>query len=590
MPAGITVWHRNQGVFIAKGAGIEATDEIYGAGLLDITPTILRLFDLPIGKDMEGRVLLEALTEKSAIESIPSWEKTPAKPKRRGSLSPEESEALLEQFVALGYINDIAADSTEAATETRVENQWSLARSLLYSGQHESALPLLEDCHVARPDRTDFAQALARTQLALGLKTEAEETLGICLRALGDTTAAYILQAHIAYEKGDHEEAIAHLETARAQSPQSVPVLELSCRAYVILKRWQEAWDTAELLLSIDPSSIQAHNILTRCHLRKNNPEAAVETALAAIGLRFSSPRAHQLLGRALIELGRWEEAEHALHNALRFDLSDIQTLQALKTVYEHKGEIAKAMEFEGAITTAQFIDHQAEIRRLDSLRDGIAARAKKRHAERRASEKKTPVLDTKDQPLREMEFTLVSGLPRSGTSLMMQVLRAGGMELMHDGKRVADEDNPEGYWEWEGVKSLKQNPRLIEQAEGKVIKVISALLGHLPTSHRYRIVFMKRPAEEVVASQLKMLARNGLKPRSEREHLIQTQRTHLDQTLARLQNLKHVELLEVDYPDLVSAPEGTLQALEDFFGSSLPIPQNMSAVIRPELYRNQSS
>ena len=67
----------------------------------------------------------------------------------------------------------------------------------------------------------------------------------------------------------------------------------------------------------------------------------------------------------------------------------------------------------------------------------------------------------------------------------MMQMRRAGGLDLMHDGTRAADEDNPEGYWEWEEVKSLQKNPRLIEQAEGKVIKVISALLGPLPPRHR---------------------------------------------------------------------------------------------------------
>ena len=133
----------------------------------------------------------------------------------------------------------------------------------------------------------------------------------------------------------------------------------------------------------------------------------------------------------------------------------------------------------------------------------------------------------------------------------MMQMLRAGGLDLMHDGQRGADEDNLEGYWEWEAVKSLKKNPRLIEQAEGKVIKVISSLLGQLPPRHRYRIVFMLRPVAEVVDSQWAMLARQGQNPRSERAHLIQTQQTHLDQTLAHLRQRRDVDLLEIDYPAL---------------------------------------
>jgi len=82
-------------------------------------------------------------------------------------------------------------------------------------------------------------------------------------------------------------------------------------------------------------------------------------------------------------------------------------------------------------------------------------------------------------------EFLIVSGLPRSGTSLMMQILRAGGIEPLTDAKRAADEDNPEGYWEWEAIKKLPEDPWLIEAAEGKAVKVISALLPNLPGKHR---------------------------------------------------------------------------------------------------------
>ncbi len=168
----------------------------------------------------------------------------------------------------------------------------------------------------------------------------------------------------------------------------------------------------------------------------------------------------------------------------------------------------------------------------------------------------------------------------------MMQMLRAGGLDLMHDGQRGADEDNLEGYWEWEAVKSLKKNPRLIEQAEGKVIKVISALLGQLPPRHRYRIVFMVRPVAEVVDSQWAMLGRQGQKPRSERAHLIQTQQTHLDQTLAQLRQRSDVELLEIDYPALVADPDGQLPALSAFLEETAPQLAAMRAVIRPDLHR----
>src|SRR5215467_8528347 len=106
--------------------------------------------------------------------------------------------------------------------------------------------------------------------------------------------------------------------------------------------------------------------------------------------------------------------------------------------------------------------------------------------------------------------ITIVSGLPRSGTSLMMQMLVAGGMTALSDGERQADIDNPKGYLEWEQIKQLPKDPTLIGEAEGKVVKVISQLLLSLPLTHVYRIVFMQRPLAEVLKSQEQMLQRRG--------------------------------------------------------------------------------
>lgn len=106
--------------------------------------------------------------------------------------------------------------------------------------------------------------------------------------------------------------------------------------------------------------------------------------------------------------------------------------------------------------------------------------------------------------------ITIVSGLPRSGTSLMMQMLVAGGMSGLSDGERQADTDNPRGYLEWERIKQLPNDPGCIAEAEGKVVKVISRLLLSLPPGHEYRIIFMQRPLTEVLKSQDEMLRRRG--------------------------------------------------------------------------------
>ena len=260
VPAGITVWHRNQGVLLAKGPGIKSSHEpIYGARLLDIAPTILQHFGCPVGDDMEGRVLKEIFAEEQPIATIPTWESPADESRKRGSLSEEESQALLEQFVALGYIDEVSDDPTEAAAETNRENKWNLARACLYSNKYEAALPLLEDCFTAYPERTDYAQTLARTQLHLSLIAEAEETLAICLETFGNSFAANLLQCQIEYKKGNHQAALDQLTTIRQQNPEHPQLLELLCRCYISLSQWGEAGPTAETLLRLDPDSYQAH-------------------------------------------------------------------------------------------------------------------------------------------------------------------------------------------------------------------------------------------------------------------------------------------------------------------------------------------
>ncbi len=591
VPAGITVWHRNQGVILAKGPGVKSTNEpIYGARLLDITPTILHAFGLPIGNDMEGRVLNEIFAENNPLQPIPTWESPDGQKQPRGSLTAEESTALLEQFVALGYIDEVSDDPTEAADETGRENKWSLARAYLYSGKYEDALPLLEDCFTAYPERTDYAQLLARSQLNLGLATEAEETLAVCLETFGNNFAAHLLQGQIELQKGDHQAALDHLEKIREQAPEHPQVLELLCRCCIAVSQWDDARQSAKTLLRLDPDSYQARLTLARVALlHDEDAQSAADAALEAVELQYGDPRAHAVLGQALLQLGQLKEAEQALVNSLRLNADNANATEALIRVYKELGDNDKVRAVEGNALRLKAERQVAKKKQLESLRSGVAARARERHAQRQEKREKAAAKATEEAAIKPGEFLIVSGLPRSGTSLMMQMLRAAGIDLMHDGKREADEDNLEGYWEWEDLKALRKNPRLIEQAEGKAIKVISALLPALPPQHRYRIIFMKRPMEEIVDSQWTMLARRGQKPRAEKEHLIQTQQTHMEQTLAGLRQRKNVTLIEIDYPTLVAAPDEQLRALQDFLGTTAPHPEELPKPIRPDLHHNRT-
>ncbi len=160
----------------------------------------------------------------------------------------------------------------------------------------------------------------------------------------------------------------------------------------------------------------------------------------------------------------------------------------------------------------------------------------------------------------------------------------------MTDAQRKPDEDNPEGYWEWEEVKKLPRNPRIIEQAAGKAVKVISALLPSLPAPHRYTVIYMVRPVEQVVDSQWAMLARQGQTPRSDREHLIQVQERHSRDIRATLAQSDRVQLVEVSYPDLVSDPGPVIARLAEVLSGRFQPSPAVAACIKPSLYRNRTA
>jgi hypothetical protein len=185
----------------------------------------------------------------------------------------------------------------------------------------------------------------------------------------------------------------------------------------------------------------------------------------------------------------------------------------------------------------------------------------------------------------------VVSGLPRSGTSMMMGMLEAGGVTPFSDGARAADVDNPEGYYEFRRVMDLERDPdkSWVRQARGRALKVISFLLRHLPDDNAYRIVYMRRHLDEVLVSQDKMLDRLGNPaPGADLEAMKEAYRN--DIVAARLYARKqpHMEMIEVHYADTVADPAATARAVNAFLGGHLD-EAAMAAAVKRELYRNRA-
>ena len=172
----------------------------------------------------------------------------------------------------------------------------------------------------------------------------------------------------------------------------------------------------------------------------------------------------------------------------------------------------------------------------------------------------------------------------------MMQMLVAGGMSPLSDSERAADTDNPRGYFEWERVKQLPNNPGCIAEAEGKVVKVISRLLLALPSAYRYRVVFMQRPLPEVMASQDQMLRRRGTyKEGADLAVISRAFQKHLGEVDAWLDGNPNVQALRIPYHDVLQDARGIGQKLTDFLG----LPLNLEAMVGQvdgSLYRNRAS
>jgi hypothetical protein len=183
----------------------------------------------------------------------------------------------------------------------------------------------------------------------------------------------------------------------------------------------------------------------------------------------------------------------------------------------------------------------------------------------------------------------VVSGLPRSGTSMAMKMLEAGGMELVVDNIRTADEDNPKGYYEDERVKDLVDmtDKGWLRGARGKVIKVVSSLLNYLPGSNAYKVVFMRRNLHEVLASQTKMLARRGEDSQTDDQDLLTMYESHLEKVQFQLRFRPNFEALYLDYADVVAKPEREARRIADFVGGGLDA-ERMSAAVDGSLYRNR--
>jgi hypothetical protein len=181
-------------------------------------------------------------------------------------------------------------------------------------------------------------------------------------------------------------------------------------------------------------------------------------------------------------------------------------------------------------------------------------------------------------------EILVVTGLPRSGTSLMMQLINKANIPILSDGKRERDISNPEGYYELEAVKGIVADNSFLKEAPGKAVKIVAPLPLYLDLKLKYKVVFMRREINEILRSQEKMLQKDQV---SEREKFRTIYEFHLKKTYRFLLE-NDIPFIDVNYNALMVESEKEIEKFKDFLNLNVSI-QELLEVVRPDLYRNRN-
>lgn len=578
-------WHRPYGVVAMRGPGIKRGEPIYGATLLDIAPTVLTMLGLPPARDMDGIPLTQIWHEpRLCAQRVETYETgEPAGAHERPVSQADTDEQIMRQLRQLGYLG---ADDAQSVSADRAKN---LGVVYLSTGRSRQALEQFQRVLEIRPGSERMTLMIAMCLMNLGRLAEARELIGRGSAPGGELDAGRLqLLATLSARQGDHAQALTRLQAARANDPSLVGIDTRLGRAHARLGDWACAEDAYERALAIDPDDADALDGLGVVYQRTGRPQEAVLAHTRSIALLRNNARAHTNLGDALMRAGRRAWAVEAFSEAARIAPWDPRPHRRLSVLY---GKIL-GDDRKGAFHRVRA--RQVRVQRLDALRQmqQMPMRIAGSHGEepgddRAASTEAPGVVATSHAPARG-GITLVSGLPRSGTSLMMRMLEAGGVEPLTDGVRGADASNPRGYYELEAVKNTAVDPSWVARAPGRAVKVIHALLRVLPDDHRYSVIFMKRRLDEVVASQGAMLGhigRGGADLTNRALHAAYAR--EYERAGAWLSTRSNFRVLEVSYNDLMREPVPVIEAIAVFLGRELDA-DAMRGVIDPELYRQR--
>lgn len=656
-PAAPAIEHRDLGVLMIAGPQFKRDHLIHGANLLDITPTILTLYGLPIGEDMDGKPLLDAFQTQPTVDRIPSWDDVDGDDARLASeqqFDPIAAKNAMDQLVALGYVEAPSENIEKVVRNTTRELRYNLARSYMNGGLYVQAAEILEELYDAEPDQYRLGVHLALCYRALSnvselralvermtndrqaasakamedLKAFAEEikmrqAAANELTAEGEMdpdrlteeerrryedlrlTARFsnadldLLMGWVLAAEGEHAAALEHLSRA-GRADRSRPGLYLQIGdSLVALRRWPEAERAFRRALAIDPLNPHAHLGVAKACLRQDRVEEGVAAALESVGNLYQNPMAHYILGLSLLRMKQYFRAVEAVRVAVSIN-PNFERAHRFLARYARRGELDpdKAREHWRIVREIRARRRANRRLRRGKTEDGSATPGFRAFESEFGDERQRPSADAEAISLVDKSgvpddpaecVIVVAGLPRSGTSMMMQMLAAGALPILTDEKRVADIDNPRGYYELESAKRLRKDRDWLKPAKGKVVKIVAQLLPFLPPDLPYRVIFMDRDLSEVLKSQSVMLENLGeTKARLPDNQLEQAFRKQLKQVRIWLAKQPNIKTLFVSHREAIDNAVSVAERVNGFLGGELNC-RAMAEIVDSSLYRQRS-
>lgn len=545
-PAAPAHEHSPFGMIAIKGPGIKKNHQIFGASIIDVTPTILALYGLPVAKDMEGTPLVECFDEDPYLEHIESWEKVDGVHGRHDpnkQVDKWANQEALDQLIELGYIDKPNEDLSKAIQDATNESQYYLARNYMDGNKMEEAIPILEKLVSIEEGAYRFYEKLSQCYLSEKMFKECESLiLEIAKKIKDPPLSAKYIEGRLYAQTNRLKQANTIFEKLLEDAPDNSSLHVEIAKIHHGAQNWSKAEVSYKKATEFDPSNVIALHGLGLCKLRLDRPEEALEDLFAVIEQKYFYPQCHFHIAETLVHLGKYDEAAHAFELTLTMAPKMTRARKWLVELYEDK-----VQNPEKAAIHKQVVDSTSKGR-----------------------------------------VVIVSGLPRSGTSMMMQMLAKGGIKPLTDDLREADKNNLKGYFEYEPVKRIANDNSFMPLADGKSLKVIAQLLPSLPPNMSYKIIFMVREMSEVLLSQQVMLGneRDTVK-KTYPTGLAKTYKNQIEKTHIWIDSQPNIDLLKVNYSDVVKNSLKQAEIINTFLDNKLDV-SKMAKVVDPVLYHSK--